>query len=146
MATCFIRAVVGRWCLNPKGLGSNPSGSKIAFSHLISAAGPKKRITGPGPHRPAGSGMWAWSPSVRLTGVRSSGPGHGFDGLGRRDRSRATCMLGLLGLAMYGCWACDRLARLCGLLGLGLPNLWLGGYVHLWLLACTGYSLSKRKP
>ncbi|KAK9930538.1 hypothetical protein M0R45_027575 [Rubus argutus] len=36
--------------------------------------------------------MWAWSPSVRLTGVRSSGPGHGFDGPGRRDRSRATCM------------------------------------------------------
>ncbi|KAK9910534.1 hypothetical protein M0R45_034492 [Rubus argutus] len=31
----------------------------------------------------------------------------------------------LLGLAMYGCWACGRLARLCGLLGLGLPDLWL---------------------
>ncbi|KAK9912159.1 hypothetical protein M0R45_036032 [Rubus argutus] len=110
MATCFIRAVVRRWCLNPKGLGSNPSGSKIAFSHLISAAGPKKRITGPRPHRPAGSGMWAWSPSVRLTGVRSSGPGHGFDGPGHRDRSRATCMLGssgpgyvrLLGLRQVG--------------------------------------------
>ncbi|KAK9910535.1 hypothetical protein M0R45_034493 [Rubus argutus] len=69
MATCFIRAVVRRWCLNPKGLGSNPSGSKIVFSHLISAAGPKKRIIGLGPHRPAGSGMWAWSSSVRLTGV-----------------------------------------------------------------------------
>ncbi|KAK9936601.1 hypothetical protein M0R45_013433 [Rubus argutus] len=84
-------------------------------------------ITGPGPHRPAGSGMWAWSPSVRLTGVRSSGPGHGFDGPGRLDRSRATCMLGSSGPAAgwLGCvafWA--WVFRTCGLVAACTYGFW----------------------